>query len=170
MNSIYSLLGIVVYGAIFAMVMCHVIRRQVEERELERQEERNNAVSDLKADEEIYPRLTHVRVLEEFEGPILSELRGDDGTVYIEKLCAFHEGAIRSIVVRSDQCSIAEYLARRITMMDLITKPNDDIGFIFDRVGKTVRSVQLVRVSALPTEYLPDPMAKHDESLRPRAP
>jgi hypothetical protein len=52
-------------------------------------------------------------------------------------------------------------------MLDLLTIPNDDAGFIIDRVRAETTSVRLVQVSTLPPKYLPKPSAKHDESLRP---
>lgn len=124
-------------------------------------------MGDLGIDFKAFPHVRRVRHLEEFEGPILTELRGEGGTVYVEKWCSFHEGAVRSVIVRSDQRSIAEYLAKRMTMMELLTRPNDDIGFLLDRVGKQARLVQLVQVSNLPASYLPKASAVHDESLRP---
>lgn len=114
------------------------------------------------------PQLSRVRVLEEFEGPILSELRAEDGSRYLEKWCTLQDGAVRSLVVRSEHRAIAEYLAGRITLLSLFTKPNADVGFLVDSVRGTRKLVQLVQVSSLPANYLPKPTAKHDESLRPQ--
>jgi hypothetical protein len=113
------------------------------------------------------PRLSRVRDLEAFEGPILTELRAPNNALYLQKWCAYHDGAVRTLVVRSDQRSVAEYLAGRMTMLHLLTRPNDDVGFLVDRARSETKSVRLVQVTTLPAKYLPKPSAMHDESLRP---
>ena len=55
-----------------------------------------------------------------------------------------------------------------MTMLTLLTKPNDDVGFVIDQTGEGIRSVQLVQVSRLPDSYLPEPDILHDDDLRPR--
>jgi hypothetical protein len=114
------------------------------------------------------PPLTHVRDLEEFEGPILSELAGEDGSVWLEKWCACHNGEPRTLVVKSSRHSVDEYLDGRASMLDLLTIPNKNSGFLVDssRHGLVVCEVW---VSELPESYLPKPSAMHNESLRPRA-
>lgn len=114
------------------------------------------------------PQLRRVRDLEAFEAPILSELRGSAGSLYLEKWCARDDQTTRTLVVRSEQRAVAEYLGSRSTLLSLLTRPNDDIGFLVDRNrAKKTSSAQLVVVSELPEKYLPTPTAMHDESLRP---
>lgn len=111
--------------------------------------------------------LTFVRDLEAFEGPILSEFRAERGGLYLEKWCARHEETARTLVVRTEQRAVAEYLARRISMLDLLTVPSDGVGFVVDRIGDSMQAVYRVILSTLPEKYLPRPTAYHDESLRP---
>jgi hypothetical protein len=114
------------------------------------------------------PDLRFIRDLEAFEGPILTELRTARGVRYLQKWCMFHGGASRSLVVRSDPRSIALFLSKRMTMLDLLTRPNDDVGFVVDRTEGGLHGVQLVQVSTLPDSYLPEADAFHDDDLRPR--
>lgn len=115
-----------------------------------------------------FPRpLVFVRDLEEFEGPILSEHRAEEGGLYLEKWCAHDESVVRTLIVRTEQRAVAEYLAKRITMLALLTGPSDDVGFIVDWAGGKQQAVYMVRVSELPSKYLPKPNAFHNESLRP---
>lgn len=111
--------------------------------------------------------LVFVRDLEEFDGPILSEYRAEQGGLYLEKWCAHDESIVRTLVVRTEQRAVAEYLAKRITMLTLLTGPSDDVGFIVDWADGKRQAVYMVRVSDLPPKYLPKPNAMHDESLRP---
>lgn len=108
-----------------------------------------------------------VRDLEVFEGPLLSQLQAPEGGAYIEKWCTRDGGVDRSVIVRSDQRAVAQYLARRMTLLDLLSKPSDGIGFLVDRRRNETTRVSLVAVSELPTKYLPTSTAIHDESLRP---
>jgi hypothetical protein len=115
------------------------------------------------------PELVRVRDLEAFEGPILSLLKGGRGS-YLEKWCTRDEGTVRTLIVRTEQRAVAEYLARRISMYDLFTVPNDGAGFLTDSQGGRRTRVSLVEVSRLPERYLPRRDAMHDESLRPEWP
>lgn len=108
-----------------------------------------------------------MRELEAFEGPILSELRADGGGIYIEKWCAREGGTTRTLVVRTEPRALAEYLARRVSMLDLLKGPSDGIGFLVDRDRGVEIAVYLVQVMALPERYLPAVDALHDVDLRP---
>lgn len=112
--------------------------------------------------------LTWVRDIEAFDGPILSEFRDEEGTTYLEKVCTRDEGTWRSLRVTSSQRAIEEYIAGRLSMLDLITKPNQNVGVLVDtdRERKIVRA-GLVDVRAIPLGYLPEPDAMHDETLGP---
>ncbi len=112
------------------------------------------------------------RVIEEYEGPILSEYRTTDGRGirYIEKWCTRAGDTDRWLLVRTEQRAVAEYLGRRISMLSLIQGPSDGIGFIVDRRGDVVVAVFLVHLAELPPVYLPRESAYHDESLRPEWP
>jgi hypothetical protein len=114
------------------------------------------------------PEFEFVRDLEQFEGPILTELRIKGGARFVEKWCDLDGDLVRTLVVRSDQRSIAEYLAGRKSLFDLLVGPSADVGLLLDRrLGETAAG-HLVQVSKLPPEYLPSAGAMHDPTLRPR--
>lgn len=113
------------------------------------------------------PTFERVRDLEEFDGPILTELRRiDRGGTYVEKWCARDDSTQRTIVTRTDTRAVAEYLAGRLSMLDLLTITSDDIGFLVDYRELDVKT-SLVVVSCLPGEYLPRSDVMHDPELRP---
>jgi hypothetical protein len=115
--------------------------------------------------------LIHVRDLEAFEGPILSEFQSKGGYTYVEKWCTYLGGdprnGSRTLIVPTEPEVITAYLDKEITMLELLTKRNNDVGFIVDRNGNTTTAVRQVRVSTLPASYLPKPECIHDDSLRP---
>ncbi len=117
------------------------------------------------------PAMTFVRELEEFDGPVLSEWKGSfdrRATIYLDKWGTRADGIVLSIIVRSAQRSVAEYLSGRISMRTLLLGPSDGIGFVVDRRGGEVVSVYLVALeSSLPAGYLPKEGTRHDENLRP---
>jgi hypothetical protein len=113
------------------------------------------------------PPLFHVRDIEAFDGPILSELRDADGVPYLEKWCTHGDNFVRLLVVRTTHEAVGEYVAGRVSMLDLLTRPNGDAGFIVDYAGGELYSVEPVCVSTLPDSWLPMSTAMHDESLRP---
>lgn len=116
--------------------------------------------------------LTFVRSIEEYEGPILSEFRDDSGTPYLEKWvdCSHDQKTSRFLVVASNASAIEEYLAGQLSMLDLLTLPNENKGILVDtkmRTGEVVRSAR-VDIRTLPTEYMPDSTAMYDETLDPK--
>jgi hypothetical protein len=108
-----------------------------------------------------------VRELEAFEGPILAEYRAESRAVYVEKWCAQENAVSRSVLVRSDQRTIAEFLGGRLPMLDLLKNRSDGIGFLIDRANLQTTAVWLVSIAELPRGYLPRPDRLHDESFRP---
>jgi hypothetical protein len=114
------------------------------------------------------PRLETVRELEAFDGPILSQLRAlDSGKMYIEKWCARDLSVTRSLIVRTSDRMIAEYLDGRVTLIALLAASNDGFGVLVDKNrGEAIRAAA-VRIDGLPERYLPKPHARHRNSLRP---
>jgi len=113
--------------------------------------------------------LTWVRDIEYFEGRILTEFVGNDGITYLEKwcTCANSQRVQRYLQVASTPLAIQEYMAGRMSMLDLVTKPNANIGVLTDYVGGEIVGSTLVTVSELaPTKYLPEPDAMYDETLQ----
>ncbi len=110
-----------------------------------------------------------LRELEAFDGPILSFLKTADGRggQYLEKWCTQADGVSRSLIVRTEQRAVAEYLAKRISMLDLIQIPSAGVGFLLDRRNDEEHAAFLVNLSNLPPPYLPKQGVFHDETLRP---
>lgn len=118
-------------------------------------------------------RLLFTRDLEEFEGPILSEYRTEEGGgAYLEKWCARDDATQRFLLVRSDLRSIAQYMARRLTMLQLLSESSDGVGWLIDRSfgahNRLNETFYVVTLDELPSSYMPEADALHDESLRPR--
>lgn len=115
------------------------------------------------------PRLLKLtRVIEYYEVEILAEYKAAERSgLYLKKWCA-SDGAInRFLIVRADQRAVAEYLANRISMLNLLTIQSDGIGFIEDQEKDVVNAVYMVSLCDLPKIYLPKATAFHDSSLRP---
>jgi hypothetical protein len=117
------------------------------------------------------PSLTFVRDLEEYDGPILSEY-SNNSKRYLEKWCSRDKATniMRTLVVRTEQRAIAEYLDERISMLELLTTSSDDCGFILDKkeCDESIVASFLVSLSDLPSKYLPSPTAMHNKALRPQ--
>ena len=112
--------------------------------------------------------LTYVRDLEDFDGPLLTQYRGPDGSIYIEKWCS-RDGAVdRWLLARSDLQAVAEYLAERATMMEMLTRSSGGVGFLVDKRRGERLSAYLVAFSNLPERYLPRPGAMHDRERAAR--
>lgn len=113
--------------------------------------------------------LTWVRDIEYYDGPLLSEFLDSDGISYLEKWCScdYSRGVQRYLRVSSTQHAIQEYMAGRMSMLDLLTKPNEDIGILVDYAGGKIVGSTLALVSDLAsTKYLPEPDAMYDETLQ----
>jgi len=108
------------------------------------------------------------RVLEYFEGDILTELRADnDSAFYLEKWCDSFQNMNRFLIVRANQRSIAEYLAGKIHMQKLLKDSSDGSGFIVDKINGIIQDVYTAFLEELPPSYFPTHLAFHDEDLRP---
>lgn len=107
--------------------------------------------------------LTHIRDLEEFDGPILSELRDEFDQRYVEKWCALGENVVRTLVMRVEPEHISAYLAKEISMLDLLRIRTSGWGFLVDRSFGKIVAVYLINIVELPENYLPHSSAFHDE-------
>lgn len=118
------------------------------------------------------PDLVRVRILEQHEAPILSELRAEaTGDAYLEKWCARIDSTERFLVVRSDLRSVEQYMAKRITMRQLLENGSELGCMLVDRTtgadGVVSEQFWAAWLEDLPESYLPSRDAFHDESLRP---
>lgn len=113
------------------------------------------------------PGLKHVRDLEAFDGPLLSEFTDASGAVWVLKWAARGDEAHRWLMVRSTRESIACYLAGIFSMCDLLAEEGD-AAMLVDYDGVQPRgawSVSLSDPKILP--YLPERDVMHDPELRP---
>jgi len=108
------------------------------------------------------PDLVHVRDLEYFDGPLLSELSDKYSNLYIEKLCSCDQEKQRTLIVRSDEKSISEYLSLDLTMFGLMIERSSNIGWLCDYYNDGNRKFYVVEVSELPKKYLPSFYTYHD--------
>lgn len=113
------------------------------------------------------PLFEHVRDIEVFGGPLLVELRDENSATYIEKWCTRDEDIHRTLIVRTDQRTVAEYIGGRLPMRELLIGRSAGIGFLCDYTRDGFSRATVVEVSALPPKYLPSRGARHDPSLRP---
>lgn len=112
------------------------------------------------------PTLTRFRDLEEFDGPILTELRAPNGDVYLEKW-ATRAGMVDTVLaVRSSVDLIEEYMEGNISMLRLLISCGDD-GYLVDYEGGQRLKASPVKISEIPIVFLPTEDAMHDRSLRP---
>lgn len=112
--------------------------------------------------------LVYERTLEFFEGDLLIEYRGrKKSNFYIEKLCTSSNSTYRYLLVRADQRSIAEYLACKLSLLELLNASSDGGGFIVDRENGKVVNTLAVRLDELPDSYIPKTNSYHDYELRP---
>ncbi len=114
-------------------------------------------------------KLTFVRSLEEYEGPILTEWASEAGGTYLEKWCTQTPAGdvFRSLIVRCDTRSVELYLAGKLDLKTTLLARSDGFGFLVDRSLDDATAVYLVDMDSLPDGYLPSPAARHDPSLRP---
>ncbi len=108
---------------------------------------------------------SHVRDLEYFEGPILTENRSAHGT-YVSKLCVREAEEERFLSVRADQTNLARYLAGHISMLELL-RSGDGVCTLIDYASEELTRVSIAALDQLPAGYLPSPEAFHDRGLQP---
>jgi hypothetical protein len=111
--------------------------------------------------------LKHVRDLEAFDGPLLSEFTCASGAVWVLKWAARGDEAHRWLMVRSTRESIACYLAGIFSMCDLLAAEGD-AAMLVDYDGDQPRGAWSVSLSDPKVRpYLPERDVMHDPELRP---
>jgi hypothetical protein len=114
-----------------------------------------------------YP-LHVVRVLEEFDGVILSVLATDPSGpgAFLERYCTESDGVSRWLVVKTDPSSVEEYLEGTLALVDLLRR-HTDVAMLVDRLRGEIVARRLIALRELPESYLPKPDVFHDPELRP---
>jgi hypothetical protein len=111
--------------------------------------------------------LTLVRVLEEFDGPLLAEFQNEStGDKFLYYWCD-RDGAItRWMVVRTPTQDLAQYFVNAVNLRDLILKCRDGFVYFLDLDNENrVRSAYYMAVDLLPDEYVPTEQSHYDPSL-----
>lgn len=104
------------------------------------------------------PTFTLVRYIEFFELPVLTLLSAD-GRLYVEKLCTFHEGAVRTLIALTNEEEVRAYTDRRISMLTLFQR---DV-YLVDTRKRERKLVAYLPFSDIPLSYLPSSTAFYDE-------
>jgi hypothetical protein len=92
-----------------------------------------------------------------FDGPLLSHFINNNGDNFLFYWVDVNEKHNRWILVRIDLYSLQEYVKRKKTLFEVITKPNDGFLYIVD-VGDDLKfeNCKMVLPSNLSSEYLPE--------------
>ena len=92
-----------------------------------------------------------------FEGPLLSHYVSDKGDDYLFYWVDRDEADNRWLVLRVSLANLQKYIAKELTLLQLIESPNDGYLYTVD-VDNDVNyhNVKLVQPSALPEDYLPE--------------
>lgn len=117
---------------------------------------------------DVVPEFKHVRDLEEFEGPLLSEWTDKEGRVWIEKWvdCSEDRRTHRWALFQTTSEAIDRYLAGETFLIGFLQGE----GFLIESApnGDETWSKRgwKIRADRLPSSYRCSPSAKHDPSLR----
>lgn len=102
--------------------------------------------------------LEHVRDLEEYDGPLLSEFRSDKGETYLYKWCDSDEHSNRWIILRAPPAQLFPYLLRKATLRQLVLDCLDRAVYLVDLDNEAnVSTVWFGGVDRLPPDYVPSP-------------
>lgn len=108
-----------------------------------------SATFDLKA-------LHHCGDLIYCEGPLLAHYMSDDGSHYLVCWVDADERYNRWVILRTNITSLRRYMAKQVTLKQLISLPADHILWVTDIDNAGVQHHTLVLTPAqLPAEYLP---------------
>ncbi|MFT3921024.1 MAG: hypothetical protein QM778_00680 [Myxococcales bacterium] len=100
--------------------------------------------------------LTHVRDLDEFDGPLLSEFRSSKGETYLYKWCDSSAEANRWMVVRTPPAQLLPYLLGKVTLRTVIEKCLDQFVYLVDMDGNAdALATYYGLVADVPPSYLP---------------
>ena len=105
--------------------------------------------------------LEHVRDLDDFEGPLLSQYAHPSGDQYLFYWCDCDDTVNRWMVLRVSEASILRLIHRVVPLDYVIPKScRDDFVYLIDTDSAGVTtSVNLTGLSAIPPAYTPQPGA-----------
>ncbi|MFT3843366.1 MAG: hypothetical protein QM723_40665 [Myxococcaceae bacterium] len=103
-------------------------------------------------------QLKHVRDLEEFEGPLLSEFVALNGETFVYYWCDSDKEFNRWLVVRTTKPRLMRYLVRKADLRDLIAGCPDQAVYIVDvDANGEAKAFWFAPVPSLPAVYAPKP-------------
>lgn len=102
-----------------------------------------------------------IKVLEQFEGPLLEHVETVSGEVFIKKFATVENGHYIFVMTKTTTRRIKAYLAKRINLYDLMFEFNE-YAVVYN--SKT-EEYKTVKVKNLPQDYFPTKDAMYDESL-----
>lgn len=105
--------------------------------------------------------LRHVRDLEEFDGPLLSEYRSKDEETFLYYWCDCSDGVHRWIVIRTPPQFLFRYLAGQTSLRSLITDCFDRFVYFLDIKENKESEAWYMQADRLPANYLPDADSFH---------
>ena len=92
-----------------------------------------------------------------FDGPLLSHFIDGTGDNYLLYWLESDERFNRWMIVRTTAFQLQSYMAKRITLRDVILNPCDSFVFVTDiDDSMNCSNTQCVPLANIPTEYLPD--------------
>lgn len=115
-----------------------------------------------------FAKLTHVRDLEYFEGPLLAEFISEQGHTYLFHWVSCDAKAHRWMIYRVTKETVDRYRQLQISLYDLIMSySEDDFVYFQDRTGGEIFRMSRSLKSEIPDNYLPQGHAMHDPELEP---
>ena len=113
--------------------------------------------------------LEYVRTLEYFEGDLLVEARGSDGSTYLYSWVNSDRVCNRWLVSKVTREALERYLAGKCSLRTLILESLGEHLYLVDLDSEhRPRRVAAVTRDGLPADYLPSDNAYYDVSLAPQ--
>lgn len=108
-------------------------------------------------------KLKHVRDLEAFEGPLLSEFKSSKGDTFVYYWCDNDAETNRWLVIRTPKSQLLRYLVRRTDLLDLVDNCPDQTAYVVDIDSSFAhKTVWFANVEDIPADYKPSAGAKFD--------
>lgn len=102
-----------------------------------------------------------IKVLEQYEGPLLEHVESGSGEVFIKKFATVENGHYIFVMTKTTTRRIKAYLAKKINLYDLMFEFNE---YAVVHNSKT-EEYKTIKVKDLPQSYFPTKEAMYDESL-----
>lgn len=100
--------------------------------------------------------LRHVRDLIDYEGPLLSEFKSEEGETYLYYWCDSSAELNRWLVVRTPPQALFRYLLGLVTLRTVISDCVDKVVYIVDlNSSASTHGAWLLPAQCLPSEYTP---------------